>query len=545
MKLAAWLRNERFLLLGGCALAALLVRLFVLSSGYVITPDGVIYAWLGRHLASGNFHEGLSAYQQPLYPLLVGFSSLLFPDLEFAGRMVSVLMGSLLVIPVYFLASSFYGKRVATLAAYMTIVFPVLVYYSTQLLTESTYALAFTATVLAGWHALKRSRPQLFFLTGVSLGTCYLIKPEAFGFFFLLCALVFIAKRYRQGVTWRAASRYALALSAGFLLLASPYIIYLRHQTGRWTISEKLNAHFLLLTPAEEAPRPPAPAVVPPPADVPSPVATDLQPPADLAPESRLTKFIVDATRSLRREYEILNLIFPPVFVLLTGVGLFRVKWSRARLAQELYLGSFLIVSLAGYALAVSDIRYFVSLLPLLICWLANGVVEFERWVIETSSQVRGAHDGGRKTGIMVRAICVVLTVALLLPLFVYLNRGDKWSDYFGQKMAGAWIKAHALSTPRVMSENPITSFYAGGEYVHLPDEEYPAVIASARQQKVGFLVVYARYQRNTRLSFLLQAQNTLPEIKPVYRYGTEGFQVVVYQLNDGAQLTSAASHGN
>ena len=470
MKLAAWLKRERLLLVG-CASVALVVRLFLLSYEYVITPDGVIYARLGRHLASGNFQEGLSVYQQPLYPLLVGLSSLVFSDLEFAGRFVSLLAGSLLVIPVYYLASSLYDRRVALLAACLTIVFPVLVYYSTLLLTESTYTLFFTTAILIGLHALKQARWPLFLWTGLTLGACYLIRPEAFGFVFLLATLAFVARRYQPSVTSRRALINVGALLVGFVLLASPYVIYLRHQTGQWMLSGKWSEHFLLLTPAGEAPQPIAPPVEPMPTVAPATGASaPLPTPIAVAPESRLTRFIVDATKSLRSEYEIINLIFPPLFVLLVGVGLFRVKWTRARLARELYLASFFIMTVIGYALTVPDIRYFVPLVPLLLCWLANGIAEFEVWLAETVSQVRGPRHVGRRALTVVRAILVTLTVTLLLPLFIYLNRGDKWNDYLGQKMAGTWIKAHAPIPQLVMSENPIASFYAGGEHVRLPN---------------------------------------------------------------------------
>jgi hypothetical protein len=87
------------------------------------------------------------------------------------------------------------------------------------------------------------------------------------------------------------------------------------------------------------------------------------------------------------------------------------------------------------------------------------------------------------------------------------------------------------------MAENPISSFYAGGNYVALPNADYGEVITSARQQGVRYMVIYARYLKNTRLSFMLDGQNPVPpEIKQVYQHSDGNYKVVVYQLADDAQ---------
>lgn len=530
MKLQAGPNRDR-LFVSACVLLAIIFRLLLLTREYVISPDGVMYAWMGRRLVAGDFEQGLSTYFPPLYPLLVGLSSLVFRDLEFAGRFVSVVAGGLLVVPVFLLARSFYDRGVAALAASLVVVFPVLVYYSAQLLTESVYVLLFTTGVLAGWRALVRSRPASYLSAGLVFGACYLLKPEAIGFVFLLAALALVAARLREARAVRPALVNVAALVAGFLLLASPYLVYLRQQTGRWTISEKMGAHLLVVERAEDW-QTVAPKTTPE-----TQAADATTQPALVAPvaedESRLTRFVVKATKALRGEYEIVNLTFPPLFVLLVGVGLFREKWTRQRLARESYLASFMLATLAGYALTVVDIRYLVTLLPLLVCWLANGIAQFERWLAETVAQLRGGEPVGRFPAWAARAALVSLSVILLLPLFVYLNRGDKWDDYLGQKRAGQWIKAHSIAPPVVMAENPISSFYAGGGYVRTPEADYAGVIDAARRQGVGYLVVNARYMKNTRLGFMLDGRNVPAQMRQVYQHGDGNFKVVVYQLGD------------
>src|SRR4051812_47944396 len=140
-------------------LAAFAVRLAVLLCfEHVISPDGVEYVAHARRLAAGDLANGMSTYWPPLYPALVGLASFVFRDAEFAGRFVSVVAGALLVIPAHRLARRWYGRRVALICVALVALHPLLVYYSTALLTESTYTLIFTCGVLAGWSALTGTR---------------------------------------------------------------------------------------------------------------------------------------------------------------------------------------------------------------------------------------------------------------------------------------------------------------------------------------------------------------------------------------------------
>jgi hypothetical protein len=130
----------------------------------------------------------------------------------------------------------------------------------------------------------------------------------------------------------------------------------------------------------------------------------------------------------------------------------------------------------------------------------------------------------------------VALLVASLAPLFVCLMRGDKWGDYYGQKLAAVWIKAHAdaAHAPRIMSTVPVTAFYASGEHIALPDEDYADFIAHARAARVDFIIINERDIRHTRLKFLLDETSQHPELRLVYRCDVPpGFRTLVYTLSD------------
>lgn len=470
----------------GWALVAFALRLLLLCGVEgVISPDGIAYVSLGQSLAAGNLREGLDTFYPPLYPLLVGAASVVFRDAEFAGRFVSVVAGALLVVPAHRLIRVWYGRRVAQVGAGIVALHPVLVYYSTVLLTESTYTLLFACGVLAGWRAVSGGRARAHLLAGAIFGACYLLKPEAAGYLLLLAAHALLAAKFSAaGARLKCAARNVIPLGAGFMLLASPYLLYLRGATGAWTLSGKFAGH--LWQGSRRA------------GDALAPAATTLVPDAGLA--------VAQLAKALRHEYEVFNLIFPAAFVVLAGLGLFRRAWTRGRARRELYLFSFVAATLAGYAVTLPNIRFVVPLLPLLLCWVARGVVEFAGWAARTLGGFRRAQTfPPRRARKLAAPLVVAGLLASLLPVFGYLLRGDKWGDYYGQKLAAVWIKGRqqggAREAPVIMSTVPVAAFYAGGRHVALVDADYAALVERARREGVAYVVVNERDVR--RMSFL------------------------------------------
>jgi 4-amino-4-deoxy-L-arabinose transferase-like glycosyltransferase len=504
---AAWWRAPL-----GWTLVAFALRLLLLSGvEHVISPDGVVYLNLGRNLAAGNLVGGLSTFYPPLYPLLVGLASLWLGEPEFAGRFVSVVAGALLVVPAHRLARVWYGRRAGALCAGLVALHPLLVYYSTVLLTEATYTLLFTCGILAGWTAVSTARARAHLLAGAAFGACYLLKPEAAGFLLLLAAHTLVAaKFFGGGFSAARCARNLLALCAGFLLFALPYLLYLRRETGAWTISGKLAGHLWQGTRR----------------------AGDIAPPAATFVPDWATA-VSQLAKALRHEYEVFNLIFPVGFVLLAGLGLFRRGWARERARREFYLFSFVAAALAGYAVTLPNIRFVVPLLPLLLCWVALGLVEFEGWAAETLGGRRRSGPLLPRARKLVAPIVVAGLVASLLPLFVYLLRGDKWGDYYGQKLAAVWIREQGgAEAPAVMSTAPVAAFYAGGRHVPLVDEDYAAFIGRARRAGAAYVVVNERSVWRMSLSPLLDERRPHPGLRPAHNLTVApGHKIVVYAV--------------
>lgn len=493
-------------------LAAFALRLAVLLCfEHVISPDGVEYVARARRLAAGDLANGMSTYWTPLYPALVAVASLVFRDAEFAGRLVSAIAGAALVIPAHRLARRWYGRRAALVCASLVALHPLLVYYSTTLLTESTYTLLFTCAVVAGWSALTGTTARAYAFAGALFGACYLLKPEAFGFVLLLLVMLAAQRLLLKECLRQASVLNAFALVAGFVAAASPQLIYIRWQTGKWFLSAKTSGHLLQGARAASG-------------DAAAAHAQGL--PDVLTALVRLAK-------AVRFEYEIFNLIFPTAFVLLVALGLFRRRWTRARAAREVYMLAFVASALAGYAVTLPNIRFLAPLIPLLLCWVSKGALEFAAWARGTLARFNFNAALAARAGRLTAPLVVALLVASLAPLFVYLMRGDKWGDYYGQKRAGVWMREHATA-PTVMSTVPIAAFYAGGRNVYVNDEDdLDTLLSRARRVGARYVVVNERdFKLMDSLRNLLDARTEHTGLRLAQEFAeAQDQRVLVYEV--------------
>ncbi len=538
--------------------AAFFLRLFFVRFQYVINTDGVYYAIMGRKLITGDLVGGMSSYWPPLYPFLVGVSSLCFSDLEFAGRFVSIVSGALLVVPTYLLIRQIYGSNAAWIGALLVIINPDLIQCSTALMTESTYTLVFTLGLLLGWSALRSNKNQIFLFTGLLFGAAYLIKPEAVAFIGLLIALAIAAKLFQKQLTLNKLLVNCLLLVIGFLIFSFPYFLYLHQKTGRWTISQKLTNNTTLVSAGKgllsltddgrttkfdqlygetyqssnQSPALPAPAPV-------QTIANErLSPPAAI--RANQGSFAARSFDNLKLELkEIIPQIFPYLFIFLAIIGLFRQPWTKQQTAKEGYLFLFLSATLIGYALTFVESRYLLPLLPILFCWASNGIVEFEKWLSESAGNL-GIELQSRSW--IIRTAILAVLVLSIIPSIVRPMKVSKWEDLpFEQKQAGLWLKEHSvLPAPLIMACGPWAAYYSNGEHIYIPNEPYPVTIDYAKRRKVDYLIISEQCSntmptlRNTSLAPLLDEQNVSPDLKLVYKDDAVAeHKLLIYEFTD------------
>jgi 4-amino-4-deoxy-L-arabinose transferase-like glycosyltransferase len=431
-----------------------------------------------------------------LYPLLIGVTSLFSRDFELAGRLVSMAAGSLLVIPVYLLARRLYGKTEAGIAALLTAICPTLVFSSTRVLSESLFTLLFTVAVLATLSACTGERRRLFFLAGAGFGACYLVKPEAIGFGVLVVFLAASRKVFNRNADVRSVLAGALLAALGCAVVSLPYILYLRSETGSWTISQKLTASFgtseagnkwrgLIengqTTMADKVWAGRRSSTV---ASVGAVESGDLRSTARKSLQLPRPRSVVI---NLYREYESFFMMMTPLLFFLTGLGLLGTGWSRDRAKQEVYLLLFVFSMALGYAAAGFENRYFEALCPVWIVWSSRGLVGLERRLCAIEQVVRRSAGFLRKHRTGLRA---VLLICLAVSLAPSLRSGAAVESDAGPQIA-LWIKRDSEpSLPLIMASDPRMAFYSGGKHLYIPTEEYEVVLDYANRMGVDYLVV-------------------------------------------------------
>lgn len=235
-----------FVFLGILFLISLLIRLFFLKYyGGPLTGDAVEYGKIAWGIKNGYGLHWWAVIWPPFYPFLIFLFSLPAGSLETAAFVVSIFLGSLTVVPFFFLAKRIFNHQSAYLGSLLVVFFPALISISAVPLSEATYTFFLLLSILYGWFLIVRRSYLYAFLFGVLSGVCYLTRPEflvAFGFILLLFVIIEIRRRPAK----KSRSLVLLLLSfLGFLILAIPYIQFMHSQTGHWILSGKTSYNVL------------------------------------------------------------------------------------------------------------------------------------------------------------------------------------------------------------------------------------------------------------------------------------------------------------
>ena len=236
-------------------MVGLVVRAAFAGLPRVARWDEAAYLAIARNLLAGNGYRELvgavDLQQPPMVAILAMIGLALHLPLAWAASgPAHLLLGSLVVLPMYGLGRELYGPRVGLMAALLGAIYPALavspLYWSTM--TEPPYVLF----ILAGLYATLRCAQSLggqstaagrplgwAALMGGAFGLGYLVRPESL--VYLAMMLVYL------GIVWFASGRHQpskVLASAGIavaitVLLALPYVLYLHRATGLWLASGK------------------------------------------------------------------------------------------------------------------------------------------------------------------------------------------------------------------------------------------------------------------------------------------------------------------
>ena len=369
----------------------------------VIPRDGVIFLGLARDAAGGDPGALLRHDQHPLYPALVALARPLAGGWEAAGLAVSIIAGTLTVVPAVLIGRRVAGAGPALLGGWVLAFSRYQVQVDAQAISDALHAFLFAAAVLAGAAALRLGeetraagggageeaaprfgRGRWFLAAGLLSGLAFLARPEG-----LLAAAALLAAGAAKLLA-RPRLRDAAALARGggltalaLAITAGPYVAAISAAEGRLTLTRKKPLLATLSAGSRDDTRPSSPPGAPgggaPPATAPAPAPLEPPPLADAdatrappGPRSRLG----GAVTCLRRFLEGFGWI--PSGLLVLGLVLRRSR--RAGILGEIYLLAPLVllgVLLSGVYVTSGYIgrRHLYAAGPLLEGWVGLGFV--------------------------------------------------------------------------------------------------------------------------------------------------------------------------
>jgi len=547
--------RQDLVFLAGITLLAIGFRLFLMRYRFAVTFDEVNYLKLA---ASGDVHgfsKVLHPYWSPLYPFVVALFSKLVPNFELAGRLVSILCGSFILIPVFLFTRTWFGRRVAYYGALWLAFYPFFAFLSTTALTESLYTSLISIGIFVGWLALTQRSWMLAFVVGLLFGFAYLTRPEGIGFiivFIVLSSGVVIFSVFRD----KEIKSLLITLMAvlGFSFPSVPYLLYLHDATGEWTISAKGSSNqqgeavvfsetdedtetYRMLSEDNKE------VLI----DQMFHIGDFLQaqrlrgkPVIEITPPLLLKKYTTNLYRILK--YVIPQVLTTTIFILMI-LGLLGETWSKERALRELYLlfyvGFFWFVVIPLFH--IND-RYFLPFLPICFIWVGNGLDRLTSWLSKTLKQfihfsVKISYERFAK-GVV---LFFIFGTAFLPELGKVLVRDrwskDCWADPIEQKRAGLWLKRHTSEIPIIMSRNHAVDFYAGNyniaESVTIPQNDLGRVLEYAKHRGVDYIVLNERYKKDySQLVPLLEETDVPDNLRLIYKSRDKsGLKTVIYQL--------------
>jgi len=557
MRKLKWTFFSEHRLLWALTALALIFRLFLMRYRFAVAFDEANYLKLAATAVQHGPAAALHPFWTPLLPWLTAIFGGVIGDFELGGRLLSIFCGVALLPILYFSFQSVTG-RVAVLWAVAWAGFaPAFAFHQTGVLTEALYMCVGISGMLLGWRALKQRCWKTAVPAGIAFGLAYLSRPEGIGFIMVylgVLVLVLGAGLIQNRRLEKALLPVLFGAVMACGLVASPYLLFLRHHTGHWTISGKTanlqgeaygqvrkadeldiyrvlseDNHSQLIDKLYHE------------GTFTAPTESSIDKAVSLTPVYLVKKYVKNLYKVLK---EALPTALSTVLFVLVALGLFAVPWSRNRLWRELYfMAFFALFWFVVMPVFHPDERHFLPLLPICFIWAGQGAVHLARWLEHTVEPF----FAGRARTVAWSGVCLFVVLGLFLPetgRIVSKQPGgtEYWDSPVEQKAAGLWLRDRLNPGEGIMSRFHTVDYYAGNiniaQSVDIPLNSIERIAEYARFKAVRYLVINERYiLDNPNMQGLLDGSECSPAVALIYdRTGPGGLKTVIYEFTRAAE---------
>jgi len=220
----SFIKKNKIVLLFFCISIIVRVLYLILVKPPLQTADSGIYDGIAWNFIQGN---GYSLSGQPFAGREPGYSLfflaplyLLFGHNFLPVQIFQIILSSVFVFAIYFLIRKELSPTVATLVAFCVALHPLLICYSSEILTEIPFTILLFFGLWIAYISIKRESAKLCIVAGILLGMAILTRFVAI---FLPFALILFAHYYFR--EWKKTFRYGAIFISTMFLLVAPWIM--------------------------------------------------------------------------------------------------------------------------------------------------------------------------------------------------------------------------------------------------------------------------------------------------------------------------------
>jgi hypothetical protein len=516
---------------------SLLPRIYMSFFTYIISNDSVHFIRNAKYFADGDFLRGLAHDYHPLYSLFMAALYKVVPNIELSGTIISVFFGTLTVIAFYLIGKGIFDRKISFVSAIILAMHPYAVRFSADIISESTYFFFFISAFGLGFFAITNRKPFLFALTGISSALAYLARPEGIGVLIIVVSWCILKDFVKIKAVWRGKLISISILVVSFCVFSIPYIVYIKKETGHWSLSKKKDISKLAgvkkvqhgssndrlvgkRSTGQNSKR-----LIEKSGDKEKNSGRDTVK-QTTERKSKLKKSLSCILHIVDKYLNTFHLLL--FMFLIIGV----VVWARIR--KERAFGFYIVTVFALYFFVLyrlsithmiddSDFVYpskrhlMPLVMPTLYC-AGIGVYATGAWMHEKFQRnhfIVGFKEKLKDTWVF-QLIVLMVVVSVLIPKTLKPLRFDK----LGIKEVGYWIKEHSdKPDPVILSSSVRVAYYAGAKHIKIKRNN--DVLDSVKKRNVDYIAITDEEYMAIAKELLQYIQDK--KIKLAYKYPEEG----------------------
>lgn len=205
------------------------------------------WGWSFTHM-QGHLYDSLLDAKQPLMIWMFGVSERFFADPLFAGRVVSVLIGSISLIGIYAVTRRMFDKNFALIAGLLYTIIPIFIFYNRQALMESAISCVGIWSFYFLLTLIKKPTVKNGVILGIILGVGFFIKSSSLLFIIPVTNIIlfYIFVKKKSVLLNPLAILFSTIFLIDFLLIINPLFWQTLSTNSRYafTFSELFSLPF-------------------------------------------------------------------------------------------------------------------------------------------------------------------------------------------------------------------------------------------------------------------------------------------------------------